>query len=163
MSGKGGESGKKSKKTEYLSISSTGGFDNLRAALPGIIEGVLLRIDTELEPGSWNRLYFDLWLDSGRLILFPHKKGDPLSRHPLTVQIESPFLLQEYDSLPDPEEDETKFESYYIALEGRFLQCLSHALDTKLVKKALKKVRANHDFTLWYIERDDMESLVPLG
>jgi hypothetical protein len=162
MSRKRGDS-RKSKSIETISIPEEDGLDGLRQALPDIISQLVRRIEAELVPSSWNRLYFSLWLDSGRLILFPHNRGDLLSRHPFTIQVESSFLLREYDDLPDPEDDEALFESHYAALEGRVLQCILHALKTSESKRILKKLRQNNDFKMWFLERDDTETLVPLG
>lgn len=116
----------------------------------------------QLKPKSWNRLYFEYWADSGRIIIYPHKRGKPRSDRIFSVDVSSDFLQSEYNKLPSADSDPDRFESYSVALSGHKSACLSVAFSNNRLKEAMQNLAEQTDFTAWEQEADDQESLVPI-
>jgi hypothetical protein len=133
-------------------------WEKISTQLVDVFKIVLHRI-ASLKPESWNRIYFEFWPDSGRIIIYPHKRGKSRSVRPLSVDVEIPFLQAEHDNLPNEEEDPNNFETHYGALICKLSLAIDNSLEKKDIKKLLSKLAENTDFTVWVQDADDTESL----
>jgi hypothetical protein len=107
---------------------------------------------------SFDRLYFELWIDSGRVIGYPNSRGDLRSSWRVSVQVISPLILQESEKLASPDESPEQFEIDAMALEAKISQALRKASNDQTVRAAIKGLRKQHDFTIWLQSGDNAES-----
>lgn len=115
-----------------------------------------------IPPDSWNRIYVEHWPDSGRLIFYPHKRGDPRGTRAFTVVMTSEFLQQEYDALPGPDDGVPLWETYHIALWGKRNLAIGRATDNPAVVTSMLSLAKSTDFTAWNQESDDPEAVSPI-
>lgn len=132
-------------------------WKTLTAEFAQAFEFFFERVKNDLSAKSWNRITMEIWDNSGRIIMYPHKRGKMKSDRALSIDIEVPLFLREYDALPSPEDDEDLFESHYGALCGRLGLAISSALERKSVTKLLRALAAETDFQIWQQDADDPE------
>lgn len=98
---------------------------------------------------DWNRIGIEIWLDSGRIIAYPCTEAQDTQGIRIVVQVVIPFVLREYDSLPDPDAEPGRFEESAIALWSRMCSALLSASMREPAKSALSRLRADHPFEVW--------------
>ena len=116
----------------------------------------------KLPPKCWNRIYFDLWTDSGRVIVFTHKRGKPLSTRLLTVQLCSPFVADQYAELPDAKSGVPLWRTYGGALDGKVWMAMHCAIDDVEVINSMQALGENTDYTSWEMRYGNIEKIVPI-
>lgn len=134
-------------------------WEEIATQLVDVFAVALERIKTDLTPTSWNRIYLELWADSGRIILYPHKRGKSRSHRALSVDIEISLLQAEHDKIPMDDNDSDVFETHYGALLSKVGLAINEALDNKRVKNLIRKLAEATDFTVWLQDADDQESM----
>lgn len=108
--------------------------------------------------GDFDRICLELWIDSGRLIGFPNKKGNEWSNWKVGVQITSRLILREYNLLPDPDGENDDFEEKATALEAKIWQSLRRASNDAGVRKQATTLRQLHEFSVWRQSGGDQDT-----
>jgi hypothetical protein len=133
-------------------------YKALAAELPQFCIKLIEEVERAYKPGEWNRLYLEYWFDSGRVIAYPHKRGTMRSKWRVGLQLYIPLVEEEFEALPDPEEDPDAFESGSVAIDGRLGYALTRAASKPEVRKALRRLKESNDFTIFLQDADDEES-----
>jgi hypothetical protein len=99
---------------------------------------------------EWNRLYCEIWLDSGHVLLFPGKQGFDKGSRRCAVRLVCPFVKQKREELP-----ESDLESKSRDLRGVVARYFGRGLEVRATKKALRELRKENDYKLMYQQGSD--------
>lgn len=112
---------------------------------------------------KWDRLFFDFIVSQGRIIAYPHKKGDLIHKRQCEVSIYSPFVLEEYNKIIDSDDyPDDEAANFAIAkLRNRMSMALDKLKNKQDVRQAYLKVREQFDFTAWDIKDGDLSAPSP--
>ncbi|MGC3967437.1 MAG: hypothetical protein QM775_08730 [Pirellulales bacterium] len=113
------------------------------------------------EHGTWNRLVFECWYAEGRIVAYPHNRGDsPDNRRP-TIDIS----ISIHDDLRN-KLDETNDESEQLSLIALTYTKLRNALRSTYRREPalteLKTLLKDNDFTCWTMENDSLDSMMKI-
>lgn len=132
-------------------------WDTLSGQYVDAFDSVLTKLTARVPAESWNRLYIERWLDSGRLIMYPIKRGKKRSDLLLEATLDSEFVQREYDKLEAIKPKRNR-ESHIMALDGKLKLALREALTVPAVAELLERLAEKTDYTIWTMEEADTES-----
>lgn len=132
-------------------------WDGLSKQYVEAFDRVLTNLASRVPAESWNRLYIERWLDVGRLIVCPIKRGKKKSDLLLEATLDSEFVQREYEALEAIKPKRYR-ESHIMALDGKLKVALRNALSVPAIAGLLERLAQETDFTIWTMEEGDTES-----
>jgi hypothetical protein len=149
----------------FVGRSGAESWDGLSTDLLELWERLPEMIRRVYEPrpdDKWDRIYCDLWVDSGQLIVFVGP--DDLRRASMRahISIESDFVDGLYHDLPDASHDPDAFEREYQLLIQRYLDALKVSLHNPASQRSLARLREWHPFKIVATELTQPDTAVDL-
>ena len=132
-------------------------WDGLSDQYVEAFDRVLTNLTARVPAESWNRLYIERWLDAGRLIVYPIKRGKKKSDLLLEATLDSEFVQREYNKLEAIKPKRNR-ETHMMALDGKLKLALREALNFPAVAEWLERLAETTDYTIWTMEEADTES-----
>jgi hypothetical protein len=145
------EVGQSGNHTIYKHRTSVQGWDDLVAVLEGQFVKLGELLTTTYADVPFRRIYFDFVPDVGRVLGIPCAQDiTKLNNFPMTVSIQSAFLVDQYAALPNSYTvGEAKWEALFDANTALFRAALLKALATGGSQKMLKKMRDRHNVAIY--------------
>jgi hypothetical protein len=102
----------------------------------------------------------EVWGDSGRIIGYPVMVD---GRRPIVVQVEIQYLLDRWNSLPDPDDDLSAFEYQSRQIEIEIGGLVLSASARNPGKTSLNNLKAVHLFETYMQFADDVGTAGPIS
>ena len=139
--------------------------DTLQTALTEFWTKTLDELDSQPADFQWDILVVQFITQSGSCMASPMKTKDEYPKSPYTVCLQVDDWIDAYDDLPDPEENEPKFEKAYDRLHKSQVKAVKKAIGDAAVKKRFATLKKRKSFAVYYVDegetsiRDRMEFL----
>jgi hypothetical protein len=122
---------------------------------------VCRRIREHRQSGTWNRLIFECWYSEGRIVAYPHMRGDsPDDRRPaidVAISIQEDLRQKLAES-----EGEAEIRSLAALTYSRMRGPIRDMYRREPALSEFKSILKDNDFTCWTTKNDDLETLMKI-
>ena len=149
-------------KSVFSATADSSEIADLTEGFSAAIEKACEEIPKRYKEDSWQKLYCEFWLDSGRLIIYPAKKGELRSKWKVGVQLTSPCLIERFDKLPNPDADADDFEVSLLSLQHSVWGVFAEAARSSKTRSKLKGLMKHSEFRVFVQFGSDEDSVQEL-
>lgn len=121
---------------------------------------VLDELDAQPEADAWDFLVVEFTTQCGSIMAFPmRKKEEYLESARFSVGLEVDAWADMYEALPDPDENEAKFDKAYNRLHKLQMSAIKKALGHPTLKSRFKALKRRSSFAVFGV--DEGETPIP--